>query len=103
MGKSSFSRAGVSGTPGAITTTSLQTGDHKDDGFGVFAYYTGVNGYGDYDWFDGGSITKIAANFMFNQQVKWNNSLGNDYITKWEYAPIKYWPNEVAKIGRAHV
>ena len=96
MGKSSFSRAGVSGTPGAITTTSLQTGDHKDDGFGVFAYYTGVNGYGDYDWFDGGSITKIAANFMFNQQVKWNNSLGNDYITKWEYAPIKYWPNEVA-------
>jgi len=48
-------------------------------GFGVFAYYT-----------DGGDFTSSSTpNFMYNQKVSWNSS-------KWEYAPVKYWPNEAA-------
>lgn len=46
-------------------------------GFGVFAYYTDGEPYS--------GITK--PNFMYNQLVDWNSS-------KWEYTPIKYWPNE---------
>jgi len=46
-------------------------------GFGVFAYYTDGEPYS--------GITK--PNFMYNQLVDWNS-------TKWEYTPIKYWPNE---------
>ena len=48
-------------------------------GFGVFAYYT-----------DGADFASTSTpNFMYNQQVTWNTS-------KWEYAPIKYWPNEAS-------
>ena len=47
-------------------------------GFGVFGYYTDNNEY------DPQSI----PNFMYNQLVTWNSS------NYWEYAPIKYWPNE---------
>lgn len=86
------------GTAGAITTDSLQTGAHKNDGFGVFAYYTGTKGYGDYITYSGTEAT-VAANFMFNQQVLWNNLLDDSYITKWTYSPIKYWPNEVQGVS----
>jgi len=48
-------------------------------GFGVFAYYTDGEPYS--------GITK--PNFMYNQLVSWNSS-----TNKWEYTPIKYWPNE---------
>lgn len=69
-------RAGKEGT---ITTASLQTGTHKDEGFGVFGYYT-----------DNTDFTQYATpNFMYNQQVKYN-----DLKSVWEYEPVKYWPNE---------
>jgi hypothetical protein len=65
------------GTTGDITTTSLQTGAHKTDGFGVFGYYT------DNVEYSGNQI----PNFMYNQQVTYSGSA-------WSYSPIKYWPNE---------
>jgi hypothetical protein len=71
----SLTRAGVAG---AITTTTLKTGVHKDAGFGVFGYYT-----------DNGDYTQYAVpNFMYNQQVTW------DGTSAWTYSPVKYWPNE---------
>jgi len=80
------------------------TSDPTTNGFGVFAYYTGTATYDSYwtsvDVSDAAKIkaakqTSQAANFMFNQQVKWNKDLGDSYITKWTYSPLKYWPNEV--------
>ena len=48
-------------------------------GFGVFACYTGLHHYSDMD---------AQPDFMYNQQVTWNNS-----TSKWTYSPLKYWPN----------
>lgn len=45
--------------------------------FGVMAYYTDNQPYN----------PNAIPNFMYNQQVTWNTS-------KWEYSPLKYWPNE---------
>lgn len=67
------------GTAGSISTTSLQTGTHKDAGFGVFAYYTDNTDYTQY----------AIPNFMYNEQVKYNSTK-----SVWEYEPVKYWPNE---------
>ncbi len=67
------------GTAGDLTTSGLQTGTHKNDGFGVFAYYTGENSYDE----------NIVPNFMYNQQVKYKSS-----ASVFDYSPIKYWPNE---------
>ena len=67
------------GTAGDLTTDGLQTGTHKNDGFGVFAYYTGENSYDE----------NIVPNFMYNQQVKYKSS-----ASVFDYSPIKYWPNE---------
>ena len=57
------------------TTMDLTT--LKEEAFGVLAYYT--NGY---NW-----SNASPPNFMYNQKVNWNS-------TKWEYSPVKYWPNE---------
>jgi len=66
------------GQAGEITTASLKTGDHKA-GFGVFGYFT-----------DNGTYSETSTpNFMYNQQVKWN-----DGKSAWMYEPVKYWPNE---------
>ena len=70
-------RATRAGAPQSITTATLQTGAHKDAGFGVFGYYTDNNEYTQY----------ALPNFMYNQQVKYNAG-------QWEYEPVKYWPNE---------
>ncbi len=79
LGKTGTTRAGTAGT---ITTTSLKTGTHKTDGFGVMAYQmTAV-------WADDQTSTK--PNFMYNQQVKWNSP-------NWTYSPVKYWPNGIDK------
>lgn len=62
-------------------------------GFGVFAYYTDDINYP--------AITKanssdfiinkeVAPNFMFNQKVEYKDG-------KWQYQPLKYWPNEYGK------
>ena len=87
----------MSGTPttragktGSLNTEGLKA---NDAGFGVFAWYTGTKGYGDYNKWSGGSVADIAPNFMYNQRVYWNNSAG--YVTGWGYAPLKFWPNEV--------
>ena len=48
------------------------------NGFGVFAFYTG----------QGAFAAATTPNFMNNQQVKWNTG-----DSKWEYSPLKYWPN----------
>lgn len=67
------------GTAGVITTTSLQTGTHKNDGFGVYGYlHTSPIT-------DATAIT-IAPNFMWNEQVTFNSP-------NWVYEPVKYWPN----------
>ncbi len=68
-------------TYGDITTANLK---NSTDGFGVFAYYTLNN-----DW-----AASDTPNFMYNQQVKYNASANTTlYPAKWEYTPLKYWPN----------
>ena len=66
------------GKPGVMTTTTLKA---ANGGFGVFATYS--------DGTPGAYTATQGPNFMYNQKVSWNStSLG------WEYAPLKYWPNE---------
>lgn len=68
-------------TYGDITTASLK---NSEDGFGVFAYYTLNNAW----------TTSDKPNFMYNQKVTYNESADTDiYPAKWEYTPLKYWPN----------
>ena len=99
VGKTPVTRAGRAGS---ITTDNLKTGTHKDDGFGVFAYYTGTDKYNSNTVYttektDGTSgQSSKKANFMYNQQVKWNGS-ATESASKWEYSPIKYWPNDIAE------
>lgn len=51
------------------------------DGYkiGVFAYDTGLYPYSD---------SNLNPNFMYNQDVAYNATEG-----RWEYFPVKYWPN----------
>ena len=67
-------RAGFTGDLGGGSAYNLMT---TGVGFGIFAYYTDNLEY---------SSTTIP-NFMYNQKVTWSSS-------KWNYSPIKYWPNE---------
>lgn len=80
------------GYEGIMNTTRLQG---IANGFGIFGYYTDTN--------DGDATPKeypfttpatsgsnnYVPNFMWNQQVRWNNTNKG-----WAYAPLKYWPNE---------
>lgn len=102
MGKTTMTRAGATGS---INTAKLKEAGY---GFGVFAYYTGANTYqeatsysapgsGSGEHANGATgQTSLLANFMFNQQVVWDDVSTSGYITHWKYAPLKYWPNEVA-------
>lgn len=63
------------GQTGIMDLTALKGAN----GFGVFGYYTDNNEY---------EQSRIPE-FMYNQQVTWNNT--EEY---WEYTPVKYWPNE---------
>ena len=63
------------GKAGMLNTESLQ---EPDGGFGVFAYHTNNSFY---------DSQNSEVNFMYNQKVTWNGQ-------KWEYDPVKYWPNE---------
>ena len=65
------------GKAGQTTTTTLKVAQGEGGGFGVFAYYTDNATY----------AGTSKPNFMYNQGVFWNS-------TKWEYSPVKYWPNE---------
>ena len=64
-------------TYGAINTNALMA---SADGFGVFAYHNGQTKSPAVE------TEAKAANFMFNQQVRYTGS--------WTYSPVKYWPNE---------
>ncbi|MBR6087055.1 MAG: hypothetical protein IKP84_04100 [Prevotella sp.] len=70
-------RAGATGT---ITTENLKTtaGAIREAGFGVYALYTGDTNFDE--------VVDRTPNFMWNQQVKSDG-------TKWNYTPVKYWPN----------
>jgi len=68
-------RAGYSGP---LTTETLKGGT----GFGVMAAYTGLGLY---------SHSEQRPNFMYNQQVAWDNT-----AQAWTYSPLKYWPNGLA-------
>ena len=77
-----------------MTTATMAT-----TGFGVFAFYTGSDTYGQYQrtTYSGETAGESTANqypnFMYNQQVKSSDS--PSYAT-WTYSPLKYWPNEFA-------
>ena len=76
-------RAGLPGNNSAeygVTTATLKTGAHSAAGFGVFGYYTSNSIF---------DTNSSMPNFMYNQQVLWNNTKG-----AWTYEPVKYWPNE---------
>ena len=59
----------------------FETADMQTAGFGVYAYYTAQSTWADY-------TSKNTPNFMNNTKVTWNSG-----TSKWEYAPVKYWPN----------
>lgn len=77
VGFSAYVPKTKAGAAGQTTTTSIQRSEATGGGFGVFAYYTN----------DGNYSASAAPNFMYNQGVFYNES-------KWEYSPVKYWPNE---------
>ena len=83
------SRATRAGTAGTITTDALKTGTHKDDGFGIFAYYSNNGNYDQY----------YKPDFMYNQQVKWNGTDATSGV--WTYEPVKYWPNEYGSAAQS--
>ncbi len=64
----------------AGSTTAMTSETLKTLGFGVFAYYTENTDYT-------ASQSTYNPNFMYNQQITWNSD-------KWEYSPVKYWPNQ---------
>lgn len=57
----------------------------KKSGFGVFAFYTGLD---DFDSYSG-----TTPNFMNNQKVTWQADAVDATTGKWIYTPVKYWPN----------
>ena len=66
------------GQPGSLNTDALKEGD----GIGVFAYHTNNSKYDE---------RASLPNFMYNQNVKFDATVGNGV---WTYDPVKYWPNE---------
>lgn len=58
---------------GEISASSL-----TNQSFGVFASYTGLHKYSD---------SNVSPDFMYNEQVSYNNQDG------WTYSPLRYWPN----------
>lgn len=71
LGNAAQTRGSVTNTDGIKTANT---------GFGVFATYTGSD-----SWETTGKTW--TPNFMYNQQVTYDNS-GNS----WSYSPVKYWP-----------
>lgn len=66
------------GKTGDITETNAAL-KAADGGFGVFGYYTKNTVYAY-------NQSAFLPNFMYNQKVSWISS-------KWDYTPVKYWPN----------
>jgi len=63
----------------------LTTEGLKEQGFGVYAYYTGQS-----TWTEYSQNGEIKPNFMNNTKVTYDADL-----EEWTYSPIKYWPNNV--------
>lgn len=63
-------------TKAGVATLNDGTYGLQKTGFGVYAYYTEQNTMG----------ASATPNYMSNQRVEWSTS-------KWEYSPVKYWPN----------
>ena len=63
----------------------LTTEGLKEQGFGVYAYYTGQSTWAEYS-----KNGEIKPNFMNNTKVTYDADL-----EEWTYSPIKYWPNNV--------
>ena len=80
LSRSQSTRAGY---VGEMTTNKLKDTDATTGGFGVMACYTGTA-----IWNTWKSGTGTLMNFMYNQQVSWD-----DANSRWIYSPIKYWPN----------
>ena len=78
-------------TPPATSTGKMSTDKLKETGFGVFAQYTEDEVFA-YNTAVGKGTEPF--NFMWNQQVTWDNTLDDSHITKWIYSPVKYWPND---------
>ena len=78
VGRDAQSRASV------YDDTSLKASLDNGGGFGVFAYYTGTNGYQE----AGEGVVGFKPNFMYNEDIVFNST-----SSKWEYNPVKYWPN----------
>lgn len=76
-GKAATKAVSVTDPYGDIATATLRS---STSGFGVFGYYTGNNPYASGSYY---------ANFMYNEQVTYDSG-----TSKWEYSPVKYWPNE---------
>ncbi|MBQ7423707.1 MAG: hypothetical protein IJV19_03070 [Prevotella sp.] len=89
LGKAATSRAGYSATDmDDLALKDRKADDSADEtrsqGFGVFAYYTG-----DTQWASYTPVATEGPNFMYNTQVRWDNT-----NTKWTYTDVRYWPNE---------
>ena len=70
----------VSYTGGTLYTSTLPTAR-----FGVFGYQTGSADY---------ASNQFPANFMYNQQVKYDDGTGaSPERASWVYSPVKNWPN----------
>jgi len=88
MGKAGTTRAGYVGN---IKSAEMLGNPALANGFGVFAYYTGKNNFGE--------ATRPEPNFMYNQHVYLDAANATaPSITSWYYTPIKYWPNEVTNV-----
>ncbi len=61
---------------------TIATLDNVEDGFGVFAYYTGTTAFASY--------TGTTPNFMNNEKVYYEDGA-------WKYDITKYWPNNNAE------
>jgi len=93
MGKTGTTRAVVdkSYLKGAIGNADGEgITELKKARFGVFAYQTTDN----YDNTNPTtSPSNIAPNFMYNQEVWFDNATGGP--NAWVYSPVKYWPNGI--------
>lgn len=87
MGKTGTTRAEVDQT---YSKGAIGNADNADQGitdlkkarFGVFAYQTTNTDYVP------ATPTALVPNFMYNQEVKFDDS-----PAAWVYSPVKYWPN----------
>lgn len=62
-----------------LTRATGELNSLDNTAIGVFAAYTGKLTY---------ENTTVLSDFMYNQPVTYNATVG-----KWEYQPLKYWPN----------